>query len=120
MRWDIKVGGSEIAEIAAIADIARDRRTKPSALMNAGGTDRKSDDGLVAPERSTALRHDAGTVFDKLIIGTKRESPPFVPSASSSSLGTKSWGSGLRANHALGGRAAIGKQSLLLQAASRE
>jgi hypothetical protein len=38
MRWDIKVGGSEIAEIAAIADIARDRRTKPSALMNAGGT----------------------------------------------------------------------------------
>jgi hypothetical protein len=77
MRWDIKVGGSEIAEIAAIADIARDRRTKPSALMNAGGADQKSDDGLVAPERSTALRHDAGTVFDKLIIGTKRVSLSF-------------------------------------------
>jgi hypothetical protein len=43
-----------IAGIAVIADIARDRKTRASPLMNTGDTDQESDDRLKAPEWSAA------------------------------------------------------------------
>jgi hypothetical protein len=49
MRWETLGGGSAIAGIAVIADIARDRKTRASPLMNTGDTDQESDDRLITP-----------------------------------------------------------------------